>query len=120
MRRLLLALTVVALITSACADTDADVETAATEADTTPLTSATSTAVELLQARSEASPDESSVSVVEDLVYRSTEPVPWTLDVYHSPALESGPVVVFFHGGRMDKSASVYESIGEAIAEQGE
>lgn len=119
MRRLLLALTVMALITSACADTDADVETAAADADTTPLTSATSTSVELPQAVSEASPDESSVSVVEDVVYRSTEPVPWALDVYHSPVLEGGPVVVFFHGGRMDKSASVYESIGEAIAEQG-
>ncbi len=59
------------------------------------------------------------VTVTEGLVYLATEPVPWKLDVYHSSASEGGPVVVFFHGGGVDKGYPIYPPIAEAIAAGG-
>jgi len=100
------------LLVGACSNDDASPPTTMAAA-MTPTTALATTEPPTTPTRA------SEVTVVEDLVYRATEPNPWMLDVYYSPTLEGGPVVVFFHGGGMDKSHRLYEAIAEATAFQG-
>jgi hypothetical protein len=60
-----------------------------------------------------------SVAVVEDLVYRTGDPDPALIDVYHSTTSTGGPVVVLFHGGGVDNSFPLYVGLAEMLGERG-
>ena len=108
-RRVVALLAGLGLVTAACSN-NVSTETTSTVAETTSTVEATT---------NPAATATEPVTVVEDLIYLSTEPAPWKLDVYYSPASVGGPVVVFFHGGGVDKGFSIYGPIAKAIADGG-
>jgi len=126
MMRQLLAVAVIAmLVAGGCAtgdDSTVEEITSTTSTPTTVPASTTTTAAAGATSTMETPSTEvvaSSVRVVEDLSYRSGEPEVWFLDVYYSTDREGGPVVVFFHGGGIDRSYPLYRGLAEAMAQEG-
>lgn len=104
--RLLALLACLAVFAAACSG-DGSAESAPIAEGTTSTAAVTTTVVG------------SEVTVVKDLVYLAADPVPWKLDVYHSPDFEGGPVVVFFHAPGFGRGYAIYQVIAEAITAGG-
>jgi pimeloyl-ACP methyl ester carboxylesterase len=60
-----------------------------------------------------------AVAVTRDLAYRSDDSRPHLLDVYAPTGTGGGPLVVFLHGGSVDKSYPIYPPVASLIAERG-